>query len=560
MAWVRSTVRTVLRLTFGLRRPVKACAATQDRPLQSRSRRAVNIAGLLSLVSGLLATTFVVVPLDDRPVTLQLPRMLGAIAGVRVAEPPRVILGNYLRFGDPDAVARWLVRESPPDASAFIVSADMLAYGGLIASRTPQTPEFLALARLRRLADFRATRAAAAFSAFGTVMRLAPTGVPQAGSASGFFAAGAAWPLIQKYANLPDPPVAPADRATALRVRAAAGPTLVSYLATRARDRDVDLFELQLLAEGGFDRLILGQDDAGPVGLHLRDLAALRAYLHQWSLGAVGSIEPGADELAMALVGAALARQAAFVPRIAVTYSTSAGGALNDPLEFNPIDSTVDALIHASGARRTATLPDADIELFVRVPGTLASDERAFVDALQTAVQNGRPAAVADLTFLAQDDYVQQRALVDELLRRRIAGKIAGFASWNTTANTLGTAIPAAVAVVAGERMGTYDPRAHAQFMLDRYADDYAFHAYTRPAINRLLVRRGIADHTYLLPIVAEQAGWADRADLWPRSLALLATIYPQYRDGGLTITLPWDRTFETELDIRLRDAPAKAR
>jgi len=28
----------------------------------------------------------------------------------------------------------------------------------------------------------------------------------------------------------------------------------------------------------------------------------------------------------------------------------------------------------------------------------------------------------------------------------------------------------------------------------------------------------------------------------------------PEYRDDGLTITLPWDRTFETELQLRLEE------
>ncbi len=518
----------------------------------SRSLRAVNIVALVAL----LATTFVVVPLDDRPVTLQLPRMIGAIAGVRVASPPRAMLGQYLTFGDPDAIAHWLDADAPVDARAFIVSTDMLAYGGLIASRTPQTPKFLAFSRLRRLAGFRATRPLASFAAFGTVMRLAPTGVPSLGAADGFFAAGSAWPLIQRYANLPDPPQTSADRRLAVRLRTDAGPALDAYLATRTRDRDVDLFELQLLAEGSFDRLILGQDDAGPVGLHLRDLAALRAYLQHWDLGTRASIEPGADELGMALVGAALARQAAFVPRIAVTYSRPNGGALNDPLEFAPIDGTVDALIRASGAQRAIDINAADIELFVRVPDTNSSDEATFVDRIGAATAAGRAAAVADLTFLAPNDLDQQRGLVDELLARGLAARIDAFASWNTTANTLGTAIPEAIAVVAGKRMGSYDPRAHAQFMLDRYADDYAFHDYTRPAINAALARRGIADHTYLLPIIAEQASWQNRADLWPRSLALLAELYPQYHDAGLTITLPWDRTFETELDVRLGDRP----
>ena len=44
---------------------------------------------------------------------------------------------------------------------------------------------------------------------------------------------------------------------------------------------------------------------------------------------------------------------------------------------------------------------------------------------------------------------------------------------------------------------------------------------------------------------------------LWPHALDLLRSIYPAYRDMGLTITLPWDRTFETELDVRL-EAPVR--
>jgi len=171
----------------------------------------------MSILAGLLALTLVVIPLDDRPVTLQLPRMLGAIAGTTVATPPRALLGRYLRFGEPDAILRWLRADAPADAAAFIVSTDMLAYGGLIASRTPATPEFLALSRLRELAAFRRIRPRAGFAAFGTVMRLAPTGVPDAGAAAGFFAAAPVWPLIQQYANLPDPPQTTADIATAAR-------------------------------------------------------------------------------------------------------------------------------------------------------------------------------------------------------------------------------------------------------------------------------------------------------------------------------------------------------
>jgi hypothetical protein len=512
---------------------------------------------LSALIACCLATTFVVVPLDDRPVTLQLPRLLGEIAGVRIATPPQQLLGHYLEPGDPAALARWLRDEAPAEASSYIISTDMMLYGGLIASRVPGTSASVAYSRLRDVAAFRASRPQASFAAFGTVMRLAPTGIPALTDTANAFAAGPDVGLLQQFANLPDPPQTLEDRATATDLRRHLGTVLDAYLQTRARNRDVDLYAIDLTAEGDFDRLILGQDDAGPVGLHLRDLASLRARVARLGIARRASIEPGADELAMVLVAAALAHYAAYVPHVRVIYSRTDGGTINDPLEFAPIDVTVNDIIRACGGVRDDAA--GDLDLFVRVAGTPATDEARFVDAIGADVQEERVAAVADLTFLATDDYVQQRALVETLIARKLAGRIAAFASWNTTANTVGTTLPEAIAVAVGRRTGGYNPVAHAEFILDRYADDYAFHDFTRPLLNTTLSTHGVIDHTYLIPDVAARTASQNRADLWPRALSLLATLYPQYRDAGMTITLPWDRTFETELDIRLEArVPAK--
>jgi hypothetical protein len=258
----------------------------------------------------------------------------------------------------------------------------------------------------------------------------------------------------------------------------------------------------------------------------------------------------------MILTGAEIAREAHLVPRIRVRYSRADGGSVQDPLEFAPIDTTISDIIHACGGTRVAAGDaQADIDLFVRVPDTSAADESAFVDAIAAETADGaktpRP-AVADLTFLDAGNMDEQRALVETMIARGIAGKIDAFASWNTTANTVGTAVPAAIATLAGQVTHTYDPVAHAQFMLDRYADDYAFHDFVRGAVNDDLSKRGIDDHTYLLPDAASYAASQNRAALWPQALKLLSSIYPLYQDMGLTITLPWDRTFETELDVRL--------
>jgi hypothetical protein len=112
--------------------------------------------------------------------------------------------------------------------------------------------------------------------------------------------------------------------------------------------------------------------------------------------------------------------------------------------------------------------------------------------------------------------------------------------------------LPQAIAVLAGRRLGTYDLRAEQTFTLMRYVDDIAFHTAVRPALNAGLAAAGTVDHTYLDDETARRVASQNRALLWPAGLDLLAQIAPQFRDAGYTISMPWDRTFETELDVRL--------
>lgn len=481
------------------------------------------------------------VPLDDRPVTYQLPIMLGEIAGVDVRTPPAALLGHYLKAGDPDAILRWLQSDRTQGVSALVVSTDMAVYGGLVAARVDDTSEYAAVSRIRRLGAVRAIHPDAWFAAFGTVMRLAPTWTPATAQQT---------QLITEYANLPDPPRTPDEKAKAASLAQRLGPALQRYLAARRRDASVDLWILQLAAQGDFDRVVLGQDDAGRVGLHVKDVRALERAQAEFGLGGRSSIEPGADELGMTLLAHAIAREAGWHPKIAVRYSTPDGAKTQDPLEFTTADQTIGHLIALSGATRDDG-PDADVTLFVKAPKTTPDEERSLLDAISAQVGHGQ-VAVADLSFLVSSDVEAQKALTEELIARGVAASIDAFASWNTTANTVGTALAEAITVGAAKRMKTYDARAHAQFMLDRYADDYAYRLIVRPELNRALDDRDVRDHTLLFDGALSFADSFDREQLWPQALRLLAQIYPDYRDAGLTITLPWERTFEARLDVHL--------
>jgi hypothetical protein len=498
----------------------------------------------MHLIALLAAIAFV--PMDDRPVTAQLPVMLGRISGVTVTAPPRALIGRFLEAGQPDALIAWLNHEAAkPQTNAFVISTDMLAYGGLTASRVPGASYDDAYFRLRELSHLRSRRPQAWIGAFGTIMRLAPTGIP-AGTA--FFAPYPVWSYLQEYANL-HYPLLPSEEARAAQLRQLIGETTFdAYMATRARNLAVNRLLLKMTADGSIDRLVLGQDDAGPVGLHIPDVRLLQAELAAANLEGRASIEPGADELGMALVAHAIARTAKWTPRIALHYSTPDASRFQDPIEYAPVSTAIDALVAVSGGERDDQNPE--IVLYVRVPGTSAAQDDAFVAAMTADVSAGRSVALADLSYLRS--YTNQASFAQRILASGLAARLDAYSSWNTNANTVGTALAEAIAAGAGRRLGTYNALAHRTFTFTLFLDDYAFHDEVRPDLNATLAAQGITDHTLLTPDVAAATAQRNRALLWPYAISILAQLDPGYHIAAMQLGLPWSRTFETFIDVGL--------
>ena len=91
------------------------------------------------------------------------------------------------------------------------------------------------------------------------------------------------------------------------------------------------------------------------------EVQALLGYLNASDAGERASIEPGADELGMALVANVLARDARWRPHIAVHYSTPQGALYQDPLEYAPIGVTIASALRAhkaEGKNYAAFVPD----------------------------------------------------------------------------------------------------------------------------------------------------------------------------------------------------------
>src|SRR5580658_7718435 len=90
------------------------------------------------------ADRIILVPLDTRPAAGQFAQMIARIAGEDLRMPPYKTLGRFTTPGSPEGILAWLREQDLNHVETLIVSADMICYGGLIASRADDVSEAIA--------------------------------------------------------------------------------------------------------------------------------------------------------------------------------------------------------------------------------------------------------------------------------------------------------------------------------------------------------------------------------------------------------------------------------
>lgn len=536
------------------------------------------------------ADSILFVPLDDRPTSLHAPVALGAIAGVSVDAPPRAQLGRFTTPADADGVADWLRREAAAQPSnPVVVSIDLLAYGGLVASRraTSATAE-AAIARLGALRTVRQAGPRRPVYAFATLMRLAPT------------ADGTDEPYregIARWAELSADTATAATTELRALVQRIPPDVLARYRAARARNLRVLEATLAMVADGVIDQLVLAQDDARARGVHLGERDTVRAWIAARGLGARVTIQPGADEVGMLLVARAVRDARGHGPAVRVAYAAPMDSARVMPFEDRALDATVRAALATAGARwvptREATAngtedvrrdATADLQLVVHTARGRPAVSAAAARLVREAT---RPVLLADIdpTGAIQG---ADTLLTDQLIADGTFDRLLGYGAWNTAGNAIGTAVAFGVLRWLATTAATTDPttapmagsttgsttgsrptrvaaaraaspaseNAHRAMLLERLLDDDVYHSRLRPALLASLRARGVDP----LRLSAEVGRASERdltAALSARLPWALAGIAPEGRRCRLAqplrATLPWDRPFEAELDLAVR-------
>ncbi|MBB6673300.1 DUF4127 family protein [Cohnella nanjingensis] len=406
-------------------------------------------------------SAIVYLPLDERPCNAAYPVRIAAASDVRLTAPPRAMLGDKKRPADTAALAEWLLAQSA-EASRLIVSLDMLVYGGIVPSRLHHLSEAQCQARLNVIKSCKERNPALRIFAFNLIMR-APAYSSSDEEPDYYADYGAELARLGALQDqlardgLDEDAQAELERLTAYVPEA----VRLDFTDRRRINTTVNRMAIDLVKENVIDFLLIPLDDNAKYGYSSSEQRNLLLRVEKLGLLDRIHLYPGADEIGNTLFARAFCELKGYQPEIYIRHASTSGPFSIPKYEDRSLGESLKAQIHAAGGFIGDHASEADFVLMVNSPPvgqhdmaettTALADRHAsyfsevnlreFAEAIARYTAKGRMVALADVATCNGSD----EPLMKLLSRWGLLPKIAAYAGWNTSGNTLGTVIAHAI-------------------------------------------------------------------------------------------------------------------
>ena len=502
-------------------------------------------------------TRILLIPLDDRPSSWQFPSRMANIANAEVTYPPMEFLGHFFTPGDSDKLQNWVKNQDLNKFDAAIVVVDMVAYSGLVGSRAYNVDEETATARIHLIREIRERAPNIKIYAQNVIMRLALT---YNNENARYYNDFTRWTKIAGDTS-PENKVVMDE----LEKKIPDG-VIRNYLLTRKRNLKVNMSSIDMVKNGIIDFLVLSQDDAASQGIHLEDQKKLSHEIARLNLSNKAVVLPGADDAVMLLLSRSLNDKFNQKTIVKAVYSSFDESEQIMPFQDTKLSETVSRHIFAAGAKEAKDEEKPDALFYVFSSRNIPGVAENFTNQIKEQINLGQNVIIADVDRIGNIQGGDEQ-FTNMLLDKDILSQLAGYASWNTAGNTIGTALPQGLIFTIAKNHLFSDSEsinkvmtAQNWFLLHRLMDDYYFHTLVRKDINTYLENDGrsstiINDETR---VRAEKYGMKSMQKYFKNSMDYFSSSKPSYLNKrvnckethNLYFALPWNRTFEAAIDF----------
>ncbi|MCQ4086444.1 DUF4127 family protein [Saccharibacillus sp. JS10] len=459
----------------------------------------------------------VYIPLDDRPANLDDVIVQGHAAGLEVLTPDASVIRNRMDdtgeiegtevvgtsgavYGDTSAAGQF-VQDHAAEADGFILSIDMLAYGGLIGSRRLRqdgggdypTYDPTTTTLLDTIAQLKTEYPNKPVFLLDTVMRLATTTMAESLSIEAY---------NESRALMMKPRLAQSefdDVLSGYDLQPDGTPyedtihfSKEDYYNARKHKFKTNRYVLEaLVRDAGVDFVAFGVDDASTQGVQANEIHWIENHIDEWLSGNGGQnperaiILPDADGLGHSL----MARMAGKLhteaptqpvkPVVAVRYFGRDGSEIVNTYEYMDVHTNILRHIEIVGATftgdgRSINNPNYELELLALTSEDQIGAAIAYLEANREAKM---PTIVVDFTRNGSAGLVT----TPELLNSPATGSLFGYSAWNTAGNKIGMGLGMALSRFFFLKKETQERPlgialdAHGSLLFKRFLKDYSY-------------------------------------------------------------------------------------
>lgn len=479
-----------------------------------------------------------VIPLDSRPCNTLWIKQFGNMSNSEVIMYPVEKCGNLLSGAKLDDMISWLNKHYH-EFDHLIISVDGLCFGGLIQARQAKINVDEVISKLKVIKEIKKNHPNLQIDVFDTIMRTSITAYDEETAKY--------WGKMNEYSYYKGRTYFFNDEQDKLALKVLEeeipGHIIETYIKARRVKSKISYHFLSLMEENIINKLILLQEDSMPWGIQKIESTKLEEYCEEHGLSSRVSIYNGTDEGGLILLANILTKDSR--PKVFIHLPDETILDKIFHFEDRPFKENIYKMMDSMGLDRVNEPLTADYILSIYSEKTNYNldlskyEEIKMIDNDQTKqylfelnqfLENGKKVVLVDLLF--------PNGGTNELLEKINYHKLWGYSAWNTSSNSLGSAL-----CLCSLNQNNLNNEQRIKFLYERIMDDCIYQYIVRRKVSEKLLKQkvniyNLEQHT----LVAEEM-----------ILSMLKEYDYMINNQKYKMKLPWKRMFEIQLEIEKR-------